>query len=351
MIPELPPTNPRPPFPGVRRRRLLVGLIAALGLTAAIVAGWYSYALGGSGDGKPVRVVVEPGDSARSIATSLEHAGVIRSAFAFRVHLRLNGVGTILKPGAYDLRTGLGATAVIQALVEGIPLEVFRFTIPEGRALRQIAKIIGQNTPISEEAFLRAAKSGRHRSGLAPKATNLEGLLWPDTYEIAEDMTADGVVALLVGTFEARAAKLGIAEAAAALGVTPYEAVIVASLVEREARTQPDRPKIASVIYNRLAISMRLQIDATVQYLLFLETGEWPDRILYRDLEIRSPYNTYRSQGLPPTPIAVPGEAALVAALHPADTEFLFYVACGDDGSHAFGRTASEHNANIRRCR
>jgi UPF0755 protein len=343
-----------PHLPATKNRRLprilllIVGAVAAVLLTAGA---WYSYSLGGTSDGDPVRVVVEPGESARSIATQLEDKGVIRSAFAFRIHLRFNGYATVLKPGAYDLRVGLGAKDAIQSLLEGIPLEVFRFTIPEGRALRQIAAIVDRNTPITAKQFLAAANSGRHRSDLAPNATNLEGLLWPDTYEIAEDADADDVVQLLVDEFEARVERLDIERRSSALGVTPYEAIIVASLIEREARTQPDRPKIASVIYNRLDIPMRLQIDATVQYLLFLRDGEWPDRILFRDLEIESPYNTYRSDGLPPTPIASPGEAAIRAALNPADTDFLYYVACGADGSHEFGRTGAEHNANVRRCR
>ncbi|MFP5224428.1 MAG: endolytic transglycosylase MltG [Actinomycetota bacterium] len=343
--PHLPATTTR------RLPRILLFLAAGTAGLLLVAGAWYSYSLGGSADGHPVRVVVEPGDSAGSIASQLEEAGVIRSALAFRIHVRFNDAATALKPGAYDLREGLGARDAIQALVEGIPLKVFRFTIPEGRALGQIAKIVAANTPISAKAFLAAAHSGKHRSDLAPDARNLEGLLWPDTYEIAEDVDADGVVQLLVDEFEARAERLQIRERSRSLGISPYEAIIVASLIEREARTQPDRPKIASVIYNRLAIPMRLQIDATVQYLLFLRDGEWPDRILFRDLEIESPYNTYRSDGLPPTPIASPGEAALQAALNPAETEFLYYVACGADGGHEFARTGSEHNANVRRCR
>lgn len=351
MIPEPPFAQPRPLSRAVRRRRVLVSIVGAAALAAGSTAAWYSYALGGSGEGKSVRVVVEEGSSARTIADELEDAGVIRSAFAFRLHVRFNGLGGGLKPGAYDLRAGLGAAAALDALREGIPLDVFRFTIPEGRALRQIAQIIGDATPISSKAFLSAATSGRHRSSVAPKTVNLEGLLWPDTYEIAEDATADDVVELLVTTFEQRAKTIGLEEGAARLGVSPYEAVIVASLIEREARTQVDRPKISSVIYNRLALPMRLQIDATVQYLLFLRDGAWPERILFRDLEIMSPYNTYRSDGLPPSPIASAGLSALRAAIQPADTDFLFYVACGPDGSHAFGRTAGDHQRNIDRCR
>lgn len=329
-------------------------LLVLLGLTAVLVFGgayWYANALGGDEGGEPVTFVVEQGATARSIAEGLEERGIIRSAFAMRLHLRFSGLEGDLKPGVYELNAGLGVDAALDQLLEGVPLETVRFTIPEGKTLGEIADIIDRNTGVTRKEFLAEAKPGKHRPRILPKGVgSLEGVLFPDTYEVQADATASEIVQALVDRFDQVIAELPM-ERVRKLGVTKYEAVIIASLIEREARIQKDRPLISSVIYNRLAIPMRLQIDATVQYVLFQRDGEYAEIVLFRDLEIDSPYNTYRIEGLPPTPIAVPGRAALEAALDPADTEFLYYVACGGKGGHAFGRTGGDHQRNIERCR
>ena len=343
---ELP--SPRRRRPG--RRLLVIALAVAV---SSLLGGslWYSNALGGSSDGRPVTFTVEPGATARTIVQDLEERGIIRSALAMRIYLKLHGQAGDLKPGVYELTTGLGVGAALQQLVQGVPLETVTFTIPEGKTLSEIADIIDARTPITRERFLKAAVPSRHRPRFLPRSVDtLEGALFPDTYEIEIDATADEVVERMVDRFDEVMAGLPTGRARA-LGVTKYEAVIVASLIEREARIQRDRPLISSVIYNRLAVPMRLQIDATVQYALFQRDGAYADIVYFEDLEIDSPYNTYRVDGLPPTPIAVPGEAALRAAFSPADTEFLYYVACGSDGGHEFGRTGDDHQRNIERCR
>ena len=340
--------------PPARRRRAPRLLVIILAVSAVSLIGanlWYGRALGGTADGETVTFVVEEGSTARSIAEELEQRGIIRSAFAMLLHLRLSGQGGALKPGVYELSRDLGVRAALDQLLRGVPLETIRFTIPEGKTLSEIADIVDRRTGISRDEFLRAASRPRHRPSFLPgHVDTLEGVLFPDTYEVRADATADDIVAMLVRRMENVLAGLPVARTRQ-LGVSVYEAVVIASLIEREARIQRDRPLISSVIYNRLAVPMRLQIDATVQYLLFQRDGRYAEIVLYRDLEIDSPYNTYRVDGLPPTPIAAPGRAALEAALRPADTEFLYYVACGGRGGHAFGRTASDHQRNIERCR
>lgn len=350
--PELAPASALPPPPRPRAgRRILIIAIAVLAAAVLSAGLWYRGALGGSPGGEPITFVVEPGATARSIVQGLEERGIIRSAFAMRLYLKLHGQGSALKPGVYELSEDLGVEAALGELLEGVPLETVRFTIPEGKTLSEIADIVAANTPIDRAHFLAAAKPAKHRPRFLPaKARTLEGALFPDTYEIEVDATADEVVQLMIDRFEQVLDGLPLGRAKR-LGVSTYQAVIIASLIEREARIERDRPLIASVIYNRLAVPMKLQIDATVQYALFRRDGEYADIVYFEDLEIDSPYNTYRIDGLPPTPIAVPGEAALRAALKPADTDYLYYVACGNDGGHAFGRSGSEHQANIERCR
>jgi UPF0755 protein len=200
---------------------------------------------------------------------------------------------------------------------------------------------------ITAERLLKAVGSGEWSLPpyLPEGEDNIEGFLFPETYFVREDSDADGVIQRLLDQFGDEAEALPWANAEA-LGVTPYEVVIIASMIEREAALDRERPVIAGVIYNRLKIGMTLGIDATLLY-----DDPTPDgQLSFSDLEFDSPYNTRINAGLPPTPIASPGRASLAAALNPADTPFLFYVLCGADGHHAFGETAAEHEANRVAC-
>lgn len=312
-------------------------LIATLGF-GALYASWAS---GGRTTGTPVQIIVAEGASTASIANQLARAHVIRSAFYFKLVARWQGVERGLKPGAYNFRTGMTVAAVIDKLKHGIPLKVYRLTIPEGQTLTEIATNVGAHTHISRAAFLAAARSGRHRPAILPRGiTNLEGLLFPDTYNVVEKMDADDVVKMLVDEFDKRFATIDVSRATS-LRVTPYQGVVLASLIEREAKVDRDRPLIASVIYNRLKRGMLLQIDATIQYILLQTTGHYHQIVLFKDLEIPSPYNTYKHTGLPPGPIASPGLPALRAAFAPATTDYLYYRTTNDQ-THCFARTSSE---------
>jgi len=321
---------------------VLVLVLAALGVGSA--GAYLSWGLGGSDAGQKVTVEIPKGATGAEIAAILEDAEVIRSALVFRLIARMRGVDADLRPGVYEMRTNLGVDGVIELLRRGIEPKFVRVTVPEGKTLIEIARIVGSNTHITERRFLAEARNGRHRIAIMPEGVDdLEGLLFPKTYDVTETMTAGQLIERMLGQFEREAAKLNLARARR-LGVTPYEAVIIASLIEREARVEKDRPLISSVIYNRLAIPMRLQIDASVQYGIQRSTGAYKDPLTQDDYtQAKSAWNTYLIDGLPPTPIAASGIAALRAAVGPADTDYLYYRLSNDGASHCFAETSGGH--------
>jgi UPF0755 protein len=205
-------------------------------------------------------------------------------------------------------------------------------TVPEGFTVGQTAERVAEATNVTAEEFDAAAAGGDYQVSIIPaeKQGNLEGFLFPKTYELALDVSAREVVERMLSQFQIEVVDLDWTKAED-LGVTPYEVITIASLIEREAVLDDERPLVAAVIFNRLNAGMRLQIDATVQYAL----PQWKDVLTYEDLETPSPYNTYLNYGLPPTPICSPGKRSIVAALNPADVDYIYYVATGD-GGHFF---------------
>ncbi|HLW17681.1 MAG TPA: endolytic transglycosylase MltG [Actinomycetota bacterium] len=341
---------PQPPVPPQRRRGLRVFLVVLLLfiLLVGAGAGYVAWAMGGISNGETVRVIIPEGASGSEIASILQREKVVRSGFIFRLIARLRGVSTDLKPGTYELRVGMGVNAALNALKTGVPLKTFTFTIPEGKTIPEIAAIVAEHTPISAAQFLEACRSGRHRLPIMPKnSNNLEGLLFPKTYLVVEKTTADELVDMMLKQFTIDTAGLDFGKATAH-HITPYQAVIIASLIEREAKVERDRPLISSVIYNRLARPMRLQIDATVEYAILLQTGHYKYPLTTDDYtNVHSPYNTYLVDGLPPAPIASPGLASLQAALDPANTQYYYYVLTSDQKSHCF----ATDQAGFNRCR
>ncbi len=213
------------------------------------------------------------------------------------------------------------------------PRVVARLTIPEGFTVKQIAARLGDLGVFSADEFLAAAAAGDYQVPLLPpeQAGNLEGLLFPKTYDITEGMRPRDLVQRLLDQFALEAAAVDF-QRSRELGISPYQALIVASLIEREVVVEEERPLVAAVIYNRLRAGMKLQIDATVQYAL----PQWKERLTYEDLKVESPYNTYLHPGLPPAPICNPGKPSLEAALAPASVDYLYYVATGEGGRHFF---------------
>jgi UPF0755 protein len=328
--------------PPRRRRRwvvILVGVLAVFVLAAGVGAVWVARQVNPPGrPGAEIDVVIPPGSSTTRIAHILEKRGVITNAFVFRVYVKVQGAGPF-RAGTYSIRRHESMGGVVKVLEAGEKLTLDRVTIPEGFTLEQIATQVGALPGRSAARFLELARSGTVRSALQPAgSTSLEGLLFPDTYFVSKQDDELALLRRMVGAFDQVAADLGVDALARADNITPYQAVIVASLVEREARVPDDRGKVARVIFNRLNKPMLLQIDATIQYAL----GKQKARLTFADLKIDSPYNTYLHAGLPPTPIASPGRASLRATLQPDAGPWLYYVLIDVDGHHAFATTAAE---------
>jgi len=288
--------------------------------------------------GTPVTVTIPIGASTGTIASVLGKAGVIKSPTVFRMYVKLKGAGPLLA-GHYDLPVHSSYDAVISVLEKGPPQAAsdVRLTIPEGFTLAQISDRVGTLPGLSARKFLDLATNGQIRSPFEPATVNtLEGLLYPATYQIGPSDTEATIIQRMVDAFDQAAATIGLEPAAAQLGLTPYQVIVVASMVEREAKLDEDRGPIASVIYNRLKKGILLQIDATVLY------GEHITDPHQIDLKADNPYNTYRYKGLPPTPIASPGTPSLTAAASPPQTSYLYYVLISPSGKTGFASTSAE---------
>jgi UPF0755 protein len=229
--------------------------------------------------------------------------------------------------------------AVLDALSAGPRIRFAKLVIPEGLTLDEIAARVGRIPGHDAQRFGDLARSGSVRSRWQPPGlTSLEGLLFPDTYLVTDKEDEAAVLSRLVNRFDQVADQIGLGRRPLPAGLSPYQAVVAASLVEREAKVPEDRPLIASVIENRLERGMKLQVDATVLYAL----GRHQERVLFKDLEVDSPYNTYKVDGLPPTPIGAPGRSSLEAVIDPANEEYLYYVLFEKNGKHAFASTPAE---------
>ncbi len=300
--------------------------------------------------GTPVVVVIPQGSGAAQIADLLSEAGVVAAGDFERI-VRVRGVAAQLKAGSYQLETGMEPEDVVAFVVEG-PGEraVYSVRIREGATMEDILTQLEGETPYTFAQLQAALLDGSVSSSLLPaeadELADWEGILFPATYELFIEDPPAAILRRPVQTMEARVDGIDWSRLED-LGISRYEAIIVASLIEAEAKLDEDRPLIASVIYNRLRDGTPLQIDATVQYAL----PERKPRLLNADLAVESPYNTYLNGGLPPTPIATPSLASLEAAADPASTEFRFYVLASEDGKHAFATTLEEHQANIETAR
>ena len=312
--------------------------LLAVGIVVLLVAGvGYVGFLRKPSGGEPVTFDVAPGQTTAQIAQQLKEKGVIDNVLWFRLMAKLRRVDGHIQAGRYQLRKGMGTQAALDVLSGNAGEAGVEITIPEGFTLRQIAARIGSRTKIKPDDFVTAATNGSVRAEIEPPQTNsLEGLLFPQTYLVAERETASQVAQRMVDEFTRATAPLDYASPLER-GLSRYQAVIVASLIEREAKVPEDRAKVAAVIYNRLARHMRLQVDATALY--GLPEHKVPTQA---DLRRRSPYNTYLIPGLPPTPIASPGLASLDAAVHPAKIDALYYVVCAKNGKSCFTNSPAE---------
>ena len=340
-----PPRRSRWPF-------IALGLLMGGFLLVAAAAWWVQKNVSPPGAvGEEITVTVEPGMSTGAIADLLEREGVITKASFFRYYARFNGAGTI-EAGDYVLHKKEDMSTVLDVLEAGAKVDPgTRLTIPEGLTVAQVADLVGKLPGRSADTFKAAATSGAVKSQFqAAGSTSLEGFLLPETYFIEAKDDETKILERMVGAFDGLASQLDLAGASARLGVTPYQVIVVASLVEREARVQEDRGKVARTIYNRLEAQMPLQIDATVLYAIEQKTGVRKDSVLLSDLKIDSPYNTYQIAGLPPGPIANPGRASLEAAVAPTPGPWIYYVLAEPSGLHAFTDSGAEFNRLRQQC-
>jgi UPF0755 protein len=323
-------------------RRLV--LLAALAL--AVELAWHHetrYPLR-SAAAPPLALMIPPGSSVEAIGRQLQGLGLVRHPLVFRALVMLRGAGARLKAGSYELAGPLSLEQIVELLVRG---DVVRndVTFPEGRNLEEMAGLAAEHG-LEREAFLAAARDPGPIRDLDPEARDLEGYLFPDTYDVPQRAdAAPALVARMVGRF--REVMLPQRDLLAASGLGLRQAVTLASLVELETALPEERPRIAAVFLNRLKKGMRLQTDPTVIYAM-RKAGRWNGNIRKQDLDLDSPYNTYRTAGLPPGPIASPGRESLLAVLQPAPVRDLYFVS-RNDGSHEFSETLAQHERAVGR--
>jgi UPF0755 protein len=290
-------------------------------------------------------VEIAPGTGTSAIGDQLARAGVVSHPLVFRVALWRTGQARVLKAGDYQFTRPLSAREVVGQLARG---EVYSRTITfrEGLTLREMAQHFSAQGFGTASEFLEAAHATALISDLDPAATDLEGYLFPDTYALSRRASADDLIVRMVTLFRQHydGAMFNTVRRA---GFTTREIVTLASLVEKETARADERPLVAAVYRNRWKIGMGMQADPTVIYAL-VQRGTYTGNLTRADLQVDSPYNTYRYRGLPPGPIAAPGLASLQAAVQPAAVSHLYFVS-RNDGSHVFADALDEHNRNVRR--
>ncbi len=320
--------------------------LVRLGLALAAAAAVATIAACGNDDQTTVRLTIRQGSSFREAAESLAAHDIIGNPRLFGFYAARRGLDRNTRYGTYLIRRGAGWNEVLDALQKGQGI-VNRLTIPEGWPLWDIVPAMAKTLEIPTESLEVAVRDTLliQRVGAPLGTTTLEGYLFPDTYDVPFGSSAREAVERLVARFEAVwkpewTTRLG------EINMTRHQVVTLASIVEKEVRRGEERPVVAAVYSNRLRIRMPLQADPTVQF----AQRRRPGRVLYKDLRVESPYNTYRRIGLPPGPIASPGAASLEAALYPANVPYIYFVA-RPDGYHEFRRTYEEHLAAIRMVR
>jgi UPF0755 protein len=334
---------PRPPQP--RWARLLPALVVGV---AVLLVAWFFISLfqpfAGKGEGR-VHVVIPKGAGGGDIADILEKRRVVSSSFFFSARATVSGRRGDLKPGSYTLRRDMSYGAALDALSSGPPRDIVTLTIPEGRSRSEVKGIVGSSLKGDYlAATMRSRLLSLRRYG-ATRARDLEGFLFPATYELKRGRPVRALVEQQLTAFKRNFADVNL-RYARAKNLTPYDVLTIASMVEREAQVAKERPLIASVIYNRLHRGIPLSIDATIRF----ATGNWQRPLTRSQLQTSSPYNTRTHAGLPPGPIGSPGLASIKAAARPARSRFLYYVVKpGSCGEHDFSRSLREHERKAAR--
>lgn len=313
-------------------------------------------------DDAPVTFTIDPGQSVSQVAGNLKATGLIKDTELFRRYVQYKGLDAGIQAGTYTLRKTMTIPEIARVLQKAEAPEQ-QVTIPEGKRLEEVAIIIAEQTSITVDTFMQMAQTGWTGTDLrqnytfmvhVPVTATLEGFLFPDTYRLPLDATAYDLIDRMLANFD-RQVTPDMQQGLMDKGLSLYEGIAMASIVEREAVRPEERAPIAGVYYNRLRDGWPLSACPTVQYALGYRPDEetwWKRQLYFKDLEIVSPYNTYRNLGLPPAPIASPGVGSIQAAAFPAETEYYFFmVDCAkEDGSHVFSKTEAEHLENFNRC-
>lgn len=306
-----------------------------------------------SNDPTPQQFVVTQGESVAEIGSNLQQQGLLRDGDLFRLYVRYNNLDSTINAGVFTLRPNMNIQEIAQTLQRAVAAET-QITIPEGKRMEEVAELLQEQLNINADEFLRLARRADYDYAFLkdlPDGASLEGYLFPDTYRLPQNPTAQDVLLKMLDNYGEKVQPL--MEQAQAAGKSPREVLTLASIVEREAVIASERPTIASVYLNRLKIGMALQADPTTQYALGYQPDQktwWKQGLTGDDLKYNDPsgYNTYVSPDMPPGPIASPGLSSIQAVISPAETDYLYFVAsCSKDGSHQFSVTFEEHQSKI----
>ena len=329
-------------FPATLSQKKII--VSAVRVCLSLLLMWYLLCLFvPPGTGSVVRdVSFPPGSGIRTLAAELKSGGVIRSRWHFILMTRLRGDAHRLKAGDYRFNDGMTPDVILRKLVTG-DVDYLKFSLPEGYSIHQAAELLEQKGYFKRQEFLEKCRDAALLARLGLSGPSVEGYLYPATYNLSRNGSEEQLIGQMVAQFEKKYAELAVGGGGAE-GLSRHAVVTLASLIEKEAVSAEEKPLISSVFHNRLRIGMPLQSDPTAVYGVRAFAG----KVTRADIDRPSPYNTYRIKGLPPGPIGNPGADALEAALHPAATQYLYFVA-RQDGTHQFSRTLEEHNRAVRR--
>lgn len=320
-----------------RRALGIGGLVLVIGVIGGLQ---FLTAPGDSTDSKIVEIA--PGSSLHDVISVLSSQGLLKHPTLFEIVARMTGQDRKIIPGEYRLHSGMSPLTLLSYLVEGRVLQ-HAVTIPEGFTMVQIAELLDEQGLADRQEFLGLCQDSSFIHLLGLNVPSLEGYLFPDTYFVTRTMSPRDIVRMFVRRFDDILTE-DLRARARDIGLTVHEVLTLASVIEKETSLPEERPLISGVFHNRLRRRMPLQSDPTVIYAL----KDFDGNLRKRDLVLESPYNTYRIIGLPPGPIANPGKASILAALYPAQTDYVYFVS-RNDGSHEFSVTLAEHNAAVER--
>ena len=341
---------PEPPPPPLKERinvpllkRIGLAVVAVVVVLIVIITIAHQFSPSGQ-QGKEVVVDFPDGAGLNSVGPLLADKGVIPSALAFKIYDKVDRKSVQFKAGEYAFRSNSSVGEAMAVLQAGPKAVTSRLTIPEGFRIRQIADKVGTVKGLSADKFYELATNNSVRSRYQPEGNNdLEGFLFPDTYLLSPEETELSLLKQMVAQSDNVAGLVGLDNSLSKTSQQPYETMIIASMIEAEAKTDGDRGKISRVILNRLFQAMPLQIDATVLYGM----GNTTQTLSNKDLQTNTAYNTYTNKGLPPGPICNPGRASILAAMNPTTGPWLYYVVSDAQGNHAFAETYEEHLKNV----